>query len=212
MALSLGGLVSGIQSLLGQVVTALRFTSTAATATDAFSVANNGARTHFGTGASDYASSDGTTVTFASLVSAAGIVEPIDAWWWGAGNTGAAGTGAFKYGSGGNGYEFYGLGMYIQGKLNVTGAVIWSSFLDDSANPGNRTVNTTRGISAFGAGVSTITITNSLVTATSTVLAVIQTNDATALLKNVVPGASNFVLTLNANTTGITKVSWVVIN
>lgn len=37
---------------------------TIASGSDAFSVATNGARTHFGAGSGDYASSDGTTVTF----------------------------------------------------------------------------------------------------------------------------------------------------
>lgn len=41
---------------------------TIASGSDAFSVATNGARVHFGTGANDYASSNGTTVTFAGPI------------------------------------------------------------------------------------------------------------------------------------------------
>lgn len=51
-------LVSGTQS----------FTSTVASGSNAFAVATSGARIDFGAGASDYASSDGTTVTFAGPI------------------------------------------------------------------------------------------------------------------------------------------------
>lgn len=87
-----------------------------------------------------------------------------------------------------------------------------ASFTDDSATTGNRTVNKVRGFNAFAAGTSAITITNSFVSTSSQIVCTIMTNDATALLKNVVPGSGSFVITLNANTTGITKVAWTVIN
>lgn len=96
--------------------------------------------------------------------------------------------------------------------LQASGALVLTSFTDDSATTGNRTVNKVRGFNAFAATTSTITITNSFVSATSQVVVTIMTNDATALLKNVVPGAGSFVVTLNANTTGITKFAWTVIN
>jgi len=84
--------------------------------------------------------------------------------------------------------------------------------VDDSANTGNRTVNSVRGISAFAGAGTAITITNSYVTSTSTVLCVLQTNDATALLKNCVPAAGSFTINLNVAATGTTKVSWIVLN
>jgi hypothetical protein len=86
------------------------------------------------------------------------------------------------------------------------------SFLDDSATTGSRTVNLPNGRNAFAAGTASITITNLLVTSTSRVFVVLQTNDATAILKSVVPGAGNFVVTLNGNATGITKFGWMVVN
>jgi hypothetical protein len=64
--------------------TALTLSSTTATfngtvssgsgsGSDAFKVTTSGARYHFGTGANDYASSDGTTVTFAGPVTVGGL-------------------------------------------------------------------------------------------------------------------------------------------
>ena len=87
-----------------------------------------------------------------------------------------------------------------------------ASFTDDSATPGDRTVNKYHGINAFGAGGTSITITNSLVAATSRVFPVLQTNDATAILKNAVPVAGSFTINLSAAATGITKVGWEVVN
>jgi hypothetical protein len=49
--------------------TAPAFSSTAASGSNAFGVTTNGARVDFGAGANDYASSDGTTVTFAGPIS-----------------------------------------------------------------------------------------------------------------------------------------------
>lgn len=50
--------------------------SQAANGNNAFSATTNGARFDFGAGASDYASSDGTTVTFAGPISANGLTNP----------------------------------------------------------------------------------------------------------------------------------------
>lgn len=65
----------GAGSLTGQVITALQFVSTQASGSDAFKVTTNGARWHFGAGASDYASSDGTTVTFAGPLASASSIQ-----------------------------------------------------------------------------------------------------------------------------------------
>jgi len=50
---------------VGETCSATSFVASAETGTNAFAVGANGARIDFGTGANDYASSDGTTVTFA---------------------------------------------------------------------------------------------------------------------------------------------------
>jgi len=52
--------------------TAYVFSSNSVAGNDAYAAANNGAHWHFGGGASDYASSDGTTVTFAGPVNVSG--------------------------------------------------------------------------------------------------------------------------------------------
>lgn len=53
-------------------VVAQSFTATAASGSDAFKVANNGARTHFGTGAGDFITSDGTNLVASTTFTAIG--------------------------------------------------------------------------------------------------------------------------------------------
>jgi hypothetical protein len=84
-------------------------------------------------------------------------------------------------------------------------------FTDDSGTTGDRTVNKPRGINAFAAAATTITITNSVCLSTSHVIATLQTDDITAIIKNVVPSNGSFVITLNAAATGTTKVAWTVL-
>jgi hypothetical protein len=83
---------------------------------------------------------------------------------------------------------------------------------NSTATPGNATINLATGRSAIAAGAATVTITNSLVSATSIVLAVLQTNDATAILKNVVPAAGSFAVNLTAAATANTNFGWWTIN
>ena len=83
---------------------------------------------------------------------------------------------------------------------------------DSSATPGNTTANTTSGTCSIAAAGTTITITNNLVTSSSRVMATVASNDVTAILKNCVPSAGSFTITLNAATTAVTKVGWLVIN
>jgi hypothetical protein len=94
------------------------------------------------------------------------------------------------------------------GKLLYTS----SEFTNDSANTGNRTVNKVTGINAFAGGSASITITNDRCTATSLVIATLQTNDTTAVLKNVVPGSGTFTINLTASATGTTNVAWMIVN
>lgn len=93
-----------------------------------------------------------------------------------------------------------------------SGKLSWqdSEFTDDSATTGSRTVNKVTGINSFAGAATAITITNDRVTANSNVVATLITNDATAIIKNVVPAAGSFVITLSAAATGTTKVRWTV--
>ncbi len=77
---------------------------------------------------------------------------------------------------------------------------------------GNQTINKTSGRVNIAAGGSTLTVTNSLCTANSIVVATIGTNDATGTIKNVVPGAGSFVITLTATATAELAVNWIIVN
>ena len=80
---------------------------------------------------------------------------------------------------------------------------------------GAQTIDKTAGRVNFAgpAGPATLTVTNSLVTANSIVIAILMGNDATALyVKHVVPSAGSFVITLNAAPTLELPVNWIVIN
>lgn len=84
MGLGLGGLQSGSTSiasvlagLVGQDVVARSFSASQASGSDAFKATVNGARWHIGAGASDYLSSDGTTITFASGIAIAANVSAL---------------------------------------------------------------------------------------------------------------------------------------
>lgn len=99
------------------------------------------------------------------------------------------------------------------GELSVASTFVLSSYTDDSATPGNRTVNNVRGKNAFAIGAATCTITNSFVTANSQVLVSLEFADATLnTIRTVIPAAGSFVVTGNANATAATKFSWTVIN
>lgn len=77
---------------------------------------------------------------------------------------------------------------------------------------GNQTINKMSGTVNFAGGGSTLTVTNSLCTTSSIVFATIRTNDATATIKNVVPGSGSFVITLTAAATAETSVGFFVVN
>lgn len=77
---------------------------------------------------------------------------------------------------------------------------------------GNQTINRMSGTVNFSAAATALTVTNSLVTANSIVMAVVRTNDATATIKNVVPAAGSFTINLNAAATAETSVGFFVVN
>lgn len=77
---------------------------------------------------------------------------------------------------------------------------------------GDRTINKGAGTVNFAAAAASLTVTNSLVTSNSEIYAVVRTNDTTAIIKNVVPTAGSFTITLNAAATAETSVGFIVIN
>ena len=98
----------------------------------------------------------------------------------------------------------------ITGAKTFTGDVKLGATATVSANP---TINKNAGQVSVAIGAATCTVTNSLVTATSIVLCVLQFVDATATqILSVVPGAGSFVITVNATATAVTKIGFIVIN
>lgn len=78
---------------------------------------------------------------------------------------------------------------------------------------GNTTLNTPSGQSLIEAGQAAIVVTNSMVEATSIVLAVLQGVDATLTsLKSCVPAGGSFTITGNTTATADVQVGWVVFN
>lgn len=77
---------------------------------------------------------------------------------------------------------------------------------------GAQTINKPSGTVNFAASATTLVVTNSLVTTSSLVFCTVRTNDATAIIKNVVPASGSFTITLNAAATAETSVGFFVIN
>lgn len=77
---------------------------------------------------------------------------------------------------------------------------------------GNQTINKPSGTVNIAAAGTTVTVTNSLVTTSSIVYAMIRTADATATIKNVVPASGSFVINLGAAATAEISVGFIVYN
>lgn len=73
---------------------------------------------------------------------------------------------------------------------------------------GAQTINKGAGTVNFAAGATSLVVTNSLVTATTKILATVQTNDTTAKSVAVVAASGSFTLYLNAAATAETAVAW----
>ena len=82
----------------------------------------------------------------------------------------------------------------------------------NSATIGAVTINKMAGRCNVALGATSVVVTNSLVTAASKVFAVCAQNDATAYVKNVVPGAGSFTITIGAAATADTAVDFFVVN
>ena len=97
--------------------------------------------------------------------------------------------------------------------LEVGTVLRCTNYVDDSATPGNRTVNRMRGKNSFAIAAASVTITNSFVTADSHVIVSLEFGDAalTTILR-VIPSAGSFAITAIAAATAVTKFSWLVIN
>ncbi len=84
---------------------------------------------------------------------------------------------------------------------------------DSTASPGDAVINKMAGVSSIAAGQASVTITNSLVTTSSSVFAMLQASDGTLTqILRCVPGSGSFTITGNASATGNTRVAWFVTN
>lgn len=97
-------------------------------------------------------------------------------------------------------------------RIDSDGKPIFRSTVTAGGTTGAQTINKASGTVNFAAAATTLVVTNSLVTTSSIVFAVIRTNDNTATIKNVVPAAGSFTITLTAAATAETSVGFLVIN
>ena len=108
------------------------------------------------------------------------------------------------------------LNMQVAGvgrfKISSAGKPTYDSTITAGGTTGNQTINKPSGTVNIAAAGTTVTVTNSLVSTSSIVIAVVRTNDTTAYIKNVVPSAGSFVITLGAATTAEVSIGFIVNN
>lgn len=96
--------------------------------------------------------------------------------------------------------------------FTATGKGTFDATMTAGGTTGNQTINKPAGSVNIAAAGTTVTVTNSFVTASSIIHCVVMTNDTTALIKNVVPSSGSFVITMNAAVTAETKIGFIVYN
>lgn len=106
-------------------------------------------------------------------------------------------------------------------ELDVNGSILISSAsaifnvpetITAGGTTGNRTIDKISGTVNFAAAATSLTVTNSTVTANSIVMAIARTNDSTCSVKNVVPAAGSFVINMDAACAAETSVGFFVLN
>lgn len=104
-------------------------------------------------------------------------------------------------------------GSGLRGDLNIDVARLFVPMTTTPAGTtGAQTINTMSGTVNFATGTSSLTVTCNKCFTTSIVFAVCRTNDASAIIKNVVPINGSFTITLNAASALETSVGFLVIN
>lgn len=98
------------------------------------------------------------------------------------------------------------------GNWTMNGKISFDATITAGGTTGDRTINKPSGTVNIAAAGTTVTVTNSFCTTSSIVGAWIRTNDATAYIKNVVPGSGSFVINLGAAATSEVSVGFVVNN
>ncbi len=97
-------------------------------------------------------------------------------------------------------------------RVRTDGQVAFLATNTAGGTTGAQTINHPSGTVNFAAAATSLVVTNSLVTASSIIFAVVRTNDTTATIKNVVPAAGSFTINLGAAATAETSVGFFVIN
>jgi hypothetical protein len=97
-------------------------------------------------------------------------------------------------------------------RVGNSGKITFDSTITAGGTTGNQTINKPSGTVNIAASGTTVTVTNNLVTTSSIVTAVVRTNDSTAYIKNVVPSAGSFVITLGSAATAETSIGFIVNN
>lgn len=108
-------------------------------------------------------------------------------------------------------------GADLGGSSNYVANAYVSAVKVDATNTaggttGAQTINKTVGTVNFAAAETTLVVTNSYVSTSSIVFAVVRTNDSTATIKNVIPGSGSFTIRLTAAATAETSVGFMVVN
>lgn len=96
--------------------------------------------------------------------------------------------------------------------VNGAGKQWFDNTITAAATTGNRTIDKPSGTVNIAAAGTTVTVTNSLCTTASIVYAIVRTGDATAYVKNTVPGNGSFVINLGAAAGAEISVGFLVIN
>lgn len=109
------------------------------------------------------------------------------------------------------------IGTGLPGSVSIGGGLTNTNLKLDrtitgGGTTGAQTINKIAGTVNFAAAAATLVVTNNLVNTSSIIFATVRTGDATALIKNVIPAAGSFTITLNAAATAETSVGFWVTN
>lgn len=102
-------------------------------------------------------------------------------------------------------------GLVERLRITSVGGFTINTTTTAAGTTGNQTINKPSGTVNIAAAGTTVTVTNSLVSATSLVFCVIRTNDTTARITNVVPAAGSFVINIVACTAEV-SIGFLVLN
>jgi hypothetical protein len=97
-------------------------------------------------------------------------------------------------------------------RIRSDGKSVYLATNTPAGTTGAQTIDRPSGTVNFAAAASALTVTNALCTTSSIVFATVRTNDTTAVIKNVVPGAGSFTINLEAAATAETSVGFFIIN